>query len=72
MTSWTASCQAPLSLYKNNSANTTTENLWDVVKAVLRVKFIAIQAYLQKQEKKKDKQPNFTPNATIKKRKTQS
>ena len=31
--------------------NTTTQNLWDTVKAVLRGKFIAIQAYLKKQEK---------------------
>ena len=31
--------------------NTTTQNLWDTVKAVLRGRFIAIQAYLKKQEK---------------------
>jgi len=31
--------------------NTTTQNLWDTVKAVLRGKFIAIQEYLNKQEK---------------------
>ena len=31
--------------------NTTTQNLWDTIKAVLRGKFIAIQAYLKKQEK---------------------
>ena len=31
--------------------NTTTPNLWDSVKAVLRGRFIAIQAYLKKQEK---------------------
>ena len=30
---------------------TTTQNLWDTVKAVLRGNFIAIQAYLKKQEK---------------------
>ena len=30
---------------------TTTQNLWDTIKAVLRGKFIAIQAYLKKQEK---------------------
>ena len=29
----------------------TTQNLWDVAKAVLRGKFIAIQSYLKKQEK---------------------
>ena len=28
-----------------------TQNLWDTVKAVLRGRFIAIQAYLKKQEK---------------------
>ena len=30
---------------------TTTQNLWDSVKAVLRGRFIAIQAYFKKQEK---------------------
>ena len=30
---------------------TATQNLWDTIKAVLRGKFIAIQAYLKKQEK---------------------
>ena len=35
----------------NENENTTSQNLWDVVKAVLRGRFIAIQAYLQKQEK---------------------
>ena len=29
----------------------TTQNLWDVAKAVLRGKFIAVQSYLNKQEK---------------------
>ena len=29
---------------------TTTQNLWDTAKAVLRGKFIAIQAYLKKLE----------------------
>ena len=29
----------------------TTQNLWDVAKAVLRGQFIAIQSYLKKQEK---------------------
>ena len=31
--------------------NMTTPNLWNSVKAVLRGRFIAIQAYLKKQEK---------------------
>ena len=30
---------------------TMVQNLWDAVKAVLRGKFIAIQAYLKKQDK---------------------
>ena len=34
----------------NENENTTTQNLWDTVKAVLRGRFIAIQAYLKKQE----------------------
>ena len=29
----------------------TTQNLWDAAKAVLRGKFIAIQSYIEKQEK---------------------
>ena len=35
----------------NENEDTTTPNLWDTIKAVLRGKFIAIQAYLKKQEK---------------------
>ena len=35
----------------NESENTTAQNLWDSVKAVLRGRFIAIQIYLKKQEK---------------------
>ena len=34
----------------NDNENTMTQNLWDAAKAVLRGKFIAIQAYLRKQE----------------------
>ena len=37
----------------NDNENTTTQNLWDTIKAVLRGKFIAIQAYLKKQERSK-------------------
>ena len=39
----------------NENENTTTQNLWETVKAVLRGKFISIQAYLKKQEKKSNK-----------------
>ena len=38
-------------LETNDNENTTAQNLWDAAKAVLRGKFIAIQAYLKKQEK---------------------
>ena len=38
-------------LKTNDNENTMTQNLWDAAKAVLRGKFIAIQAYLKKQEK---------------------
>ena len=38
-------------LEANDSKDTTLQNLWDAAKAVLRGKFIAIQAHLRKQEK---------------------
>ena len=38
-------------LEANDNENTMIQNLWDAAKAVLRGKFIAIQAYLKKQEK---------------------
>ena len=44
----------------NENENTTTQNLWDSVKAVLRGRFIAIQAYLKKQEKSQIN--NLTPH----------
>ena len=34
-----------------DNENMKTQNLWDSVKAMLRGRFIAIQAYLKKQEK---------------------
>ena len=38
-------------LETNDNGDTTTQNLWDAAKAVLRGNFIAIQSYLKKQEK---------------------
>ena len=35
---------------RNDNKNTTTQNLWDAAKAVLREKYIAIQSHLKKQE----------------------
>ena len=37
---------------ETNKNENTTQNLWDTVKAVLRGRFIAIQSYLKKQEKR--------------------
>ena len=37
-------------LEKNDNENTTTQNLWDAAKAVLRRNFIGIKSYLKKQE----------------------
>ena len=37
-------------LETNDNENTTTQNLWDAAKAVLRGKFTAIQSYLKEQE----------------------
>ena len=38
-------------LKTNDNENSTTQNLWDAGKAVLRGEFIPIQCYLKKQEK---------------------
>ena len=38
-------------LAANDNEDTIVQNLWDAAKAVLRGKFIAIQAHLSKQEK---------------------
>ena len=41
----------------NENENTAIQNLWDTIKAVLRGKFIAIQAYLKIQEKSQINNP---------------
>ena len=51
-------------LETNENELTTTQNLWDTAKAVLRGKFIAIQAYLKKNRNISNKQPNPTPTRT--------
>ena len=38
-------------LETNDNENMTTQNLWDAAKTVLRGKLIAIQSYLNEQEK---------------------
>ena len=45
---------------KTNEKENVSPNLWDVAKAILRGKYIAIQAYLKKQEVSNTK-PNPTP-----------
>ena len=35
----------------NENENTTAQNLWDTAKAVIRGKYIAIQAFLNKEER---------------------
>ena len=51
-------------LETNEDELTTTQNLWDTAKAVLRGKFIAIQAYLGKNRNISNKQHNPTPTRT--------
>ena len=51
----------------NDNENTIIQNLWDAAKAVLRGKFIPIQAYLKKEEKSQIDNP---PPKWIRKRRT--
>ena len=55
-------------LETNDNENTTTQNLWDAAKTVLRVKF-GNTILLQETRKTSNRQPNFTP-ITIGKRRT--
>ena len=54
---------------RNENEKMTTPNLWDSVKAVLRGSFIAIQAYLKKQEKHQINRLTLHLRATRKRRK---
>ena len=49
-------------LETNKNELTTTQNLWDTAKAVLRGKFIAIQAYLKKIETVQTTKPDAYKN----------
>ena len=46
-------------LETNENAHTAAQSLWDTMKAVLRRKFIAIQAYLKKIEKSQINSPTL-------------
>ena len=55
-------------LAANDNEDTTLQSLWDAAKAVLRGKFIAIQAHLRQQEKSSSKQADFTSKAARERR----
>ena len=48
----------------NENEDTTIQNLWDTAKAVLRGKYIIIQASLKKTRKNSNIQANFDPKGT--------
>lgn len=43
----------------NESKNTTSRNLWDATKAMLRGKFIALNAHIRKEERSKTNHLSF-------------
>ena len=43
---------------ENKTSKTTFQNLWDIVKAVLRRKFLTMKAFLKKTRKISNKQPS--------------
>ena len=47
--------QIKICIETNENENTITPNMWDTLKAVIRGRFIAIEAYHKKQEKKSSK-----------------
>ena len=48
----------------NENEDTTVQNLWDTAKAVLRGKYVTIQASLKKLEKNSNTQTNLAPQGT--------
>ena len=48
----------------NDNEDTTIQSLWDTAKAVLRGKYITIQASLKKLEKNSNTQANLAPKGT--------
>ena len=50
----------------NENENTSYRNLWDTAKAVLRGKFIVINAHTKKKRNILNKQLNFIPQGTRK------
>ena len=59
-------------LETNDSGNTTLQNLWHVVKAVLIRKVIVIQAFLKEQEKSQINNITYYIKGLEKEEKTQS
>ena len=55
-------------LQTNDNENTTTQNLWDAAKAVLRGKFYSNTILPQETRKTLNRQSNFTPKTTGKRR----
>ena len=55
-------------LETNDNANMTTQNLWDAVKAVLKSKVYSNTFLPQETRKTLNRQPNFTPKTTGKRK----
>ena len=56
----TEEIQKEIKICIETNENTTTQNLWDTVKAVLRGRFVVIQAYLKKKKQEKSQINNLT------------
>uniref|UniRef100_A0A667GH24 Uncharacterized protein n=1 Tax=Lynx canadensis TaxID=61383 RepID=A0A667GH24_LYNCA len=50
----------------NKDDNTTTQSLWDAAKAVIRRKYIAIQAFLKKEERSQIHNLTLCPKEVVK------